>query len=200
MYSYHYEIGRGPGTERKTKHQQPSQSSFLYREGARESVKSRWGSPHITLPTSPIRRLNSPHTCLLFILSCSFLGLNALPPQQPLGSSPLSLGHLTLISPSFPLIPNHWHHDPALCHHPLHPHPHFLYSCSLCFFIFCSAFKAPLRPHHWLCSYNGSAVLRWSKTSLICSNWGERSVCLKWKVWVIGYFGGENSISLLSST
>jgi hypothetical protein len=88
------------------------------------------------------------------------------------------------------LSPNHYHHHLALCHHPLNPHLCFLFLGTLCSFLSCSAFKAPLGPHYQLCSYNGSVVLRWSKTSLICSNWGERSVCLKWKVWVIGYWGG----------
>lgn len=191
---------KGPETERLSARKQASESSFLYREGSRELVKSRWCSPLITLPTTPIHRLNAPHTCLLLILSWSFFILSTLPLMKSLGFSPLSPGHLALISLSFPLIPNHWHHHPTLCHHPLHPHPHFLYSCSLCSFIFCSAFMASLGPHHRLCSYNGSVVLRWSKTSLICSNWGERSVCPKWKVWVIGYLGKENAISLLSST
>lgn len=148
----------------------------------------------------PILRLNAPHTCLQLILSCSFFSLNTLLHLQSAVFSPLSPSHLTLTSLSFPLIPNHWHQDPALCHHPLHPHPTSFSPSALCSFLSCSAFKAPLGPHHWLCSYNGSVVLRWSKTSLICSNWGERSVCLKWKVWVIGYLGGEDAISLLSST
>lgn len=112
-----------------------------------------------------------------------------MPLMKSLGFSPLSPVHLSLISLFFPLIPNNWHHHPTLYHHPLHPHPSFLYSCSLCSFIFYSAFMASLVPHHGLCSYNDSVVLRWSKMSLICFNWGERSVCPKWKVWVIGYLG-----------
>lgn len=161
-------------------------------------LKTNGAAPSSPSPLPTILRLNAPHTCLL-ILSYSFFSLNTLPPLQSLGFSPLSPGHL--ISLSFLLIPNHWYHNPTLCHHPLHPHLHFFYSfCSFCFFLFCSAFKALLGTHHWLCSYKGSVVLRWSKTSLICSNWGERSVCLKWRVWVIGYLAGENAISLLSST
>ena len=65
-----------------------------------------------------------PHLCHLEAQCTSHLSpvhsfsllfsLNVLPPLQSLGFSLFSLGHLTLISPSYPLIPHHRHHHPAL--------------------------------------------------------------------------------------
>lgn len=106
----------------------------------------------------------------------------------------LSLGHPTL---AFSLFHFLWVLTSAATFMPsviilgASPDPHFLYAFwCLCSFLPCSAFKAPLGRHYRLSPHKGSAVLRWRKTSLICSNWGERSVCLKRKVWVIGYGEG----------
>lgn len=128
----------------------------------------------------------------LFFLSSSVFSLDTLAPRNPLFL--LSPSHPTLVFSPLPFL---WVLTSATTSMPsviipgASPQSHFLSSfCFLCSFPPCSAFKAPLGCHYRLSPHKGSVVLRWSKTSRICSNWGKRSVCLKRKVWVIGYGEG----------
>lgn len=164
---------KGPWDRVLSASEQTRKSSFMYREGARHLVKSNWGSPLITLPTFPhlepqsTSHLSPAHSFLILFQSQHPATL------QSLGFSPLSPGHLTLIFLSFVFFSFLTTGTPTL------PSVTILCTPTSLSLLLLSLFLSLLLsfhqgPHHWLCSHNDSVVLRWSKMSLICSNWGGK--------------------------